>query len=346
MDRKIALVGWGYPPHIDGGLDIHVKELFIGLKERGVDVELFLPEENAPDMEEVTGLETGEGDMIQMARKMSAEIAAKSEAYDLIHTHDWFGAEAGYKCKKYGDMKWVSTMHSLSSSRNRNTHSEVERLEKVAVKKSDVALAVSSKLASEIEEEYSDRPQVIRNGFSEASETGRDVKEDLGIDEDMIFFVGRHAEQKGLKHLIYGFKKYIEENEAALVIGGSGHMTEGLKEFAEILGIEEKVFFTGFIPEDELGDYYQSADLFVSPSINEPFGLTITEALNAGTPVAATDNGVKELISEEYITSIDPDSDSICEGISKGLEKDFSELKNTRSWDNMVDELMDVYRDL
>ncbi|MFB6099800.1 MAG: glycosyltransferase family 4 protein, partial [Candidatus Nanohalobium sp.] len=269
-----------------------------------------------------------------------------TEDYDIVHTHDWFGAEAGVKARKYGDVKWVSTIHSLSSGRTRNgSGGELEKLEEIAVEKPDKTLAVSKKLAEEVEDEYGEKPEVIHNGFSTPKSSGKDVKSYLGISGDIVFFVGRHAEQKGIEHLLYGFQKFLEEDEAELVIGGDGYMRESLEEFAEMLGIEEKVYFVDYIPSEELGDYYSAADLFVSPSINEPFGLTITEALESGTPALATENGVSE-ISSEFIIETSPDSEEIAEGIMKGLEMDREVDVEGRSWNEMAEEVLEVYGSL
>ena len=342
MKSKILLVGWGYPPNIDGGLDIHVKHLFEELQRKDVDVTLALPEERAPDRKDIIGIETGDGDMIWKARKMSSEIAQLAEEYDIIHTHDWFGAEAGFKAKKYGSCKWISTLHSLSSGRSRCPSGRLQRIEEVAVENSDLLIAVSNQLANEIENEFGRTPEVLHNGFSSSKKSGIEVKDNLEIDEDMIFFVGRHSEQKGIEHLLYGFKKLLQEREAELVIGGEGHMTQALKEFSEMLNIDEKVHFQGFIPERELGDYYHEADVFVSPSINEPFGLTITEALESGTPVVATENGVEELVSNGII-SVEPDSDSISSGISRALSQKPKVDYQNRSWEDMAEDILDIY---
>ena len=345
---KILLTGWGYPPDIDGGLDIHVYHLLNELRKRqDLEVKLALPEENAPAREEIIPVETGKGDMTWKARKMSAEIAKKAQDFDVIHTHDWFGAEAGYKASKYSETIWISTLHSLISSRTHGTSEKIEKMEKVASEEPDRLIAVSEGLRDDIEETFDAEASVIHNGFSKPSSTGKDVKEELGIDEDMVFFVGRHAEQKGIEHLLYGFKKFLENNnEASLVIGGDGHMREPLENFAELLGIEEKVFFTGFIPSEELGDYYREAEAFVSPSINEPFGLTITEALESGTKVLATESGVDELLSSDAITEIRPESDSIAEGLEKALEKDFLPDYESRTWSEMAEEILEVYREV
>ncbi|QGA80042.1 glycosyltransferase family 4 protein [Candidatus Nanohalobium constans] len=349
MNKKILLLGWGYPPNIDGGLDIHVKHLFEELQKRDdVEVKLALPQDRAPEKENIVGLDVGEGDMVWKAREMSSQVAELADDFDIIHTHDWFGAEAGFKAQKYSDCSWVSTIHSLASGRSREHHDgEVTDLEKLAVEKPGKAIAVSNKLAEEVESEHGEKPKVIYNGFSKPQGKGQDIKEKLDIEDNMVFFVGRHAEQKGIEHLIYGFKKFLKNGgEATLVIGGDGEMRESLEKFAEMLDIHENTIFTGFIPTEELGDYYKCADLFVSPSINEPFGLTISEALESGTPVLATENGVSEFISGDSIIEIDPDSDSIAEGLKKGLRQDIVVDEESRSWGEMTDEIIEIYRNL
>lgn len=345
MNFKILLVGWGYPPNIDGGLDIHVKELFDGLSERGADVTLVLPEERAPENDSIIGVNTGEGNMIQRARNMSSKVAEISQEFDVIHTHDWFGTEAGFKSKKYSDCVWISTIHSIGESRNRDgVNKDIRKLERVSVVESDVSITVSKKLASEIKNEFDEHPKIIYNGFSKAKTSDLDVKQVYNIEDKLILFLGRHAKQKGIEHLIYGFKKYLESNEAVLMIGGDGWMRESLENFVEILGISSRVIFTGHIDEEELGDYYKAADLFVSPSINEPFGLTISEALSVGTPVAATESGINEIISDDAIIEIEPNSESIQKGLREGLTGKREVKIEERSWEDMVQEILDLYK--
>lgn len=345
MKSKILITGWGYPPKIDGGLDIHVKHLFEELTADGIDVDLVLPEDRAPEKENIIPVEVGDGDMVQKSRRLSQKVAEMAKDYDIVHTHDWFGAEAGFKAKKYSDVKWISTFHSLSSSRNRNPGEEIQKLEKIAAEESDQTIAVSNKLRKEVKNEFNSDPEVIHNGFSTPESSGIKVRKRHVIEGEIILFIGRHAEQKGLEHLIYGFNKLLEEQEATLVIGGKGHLSEALQTFVEILEIEEKVVFTGFIPREELGDYYAAADVFVSPSINEPFGLTITEALESGTPVVATSNGVEELVGDS-ILSVEPESDSINKGIQEVLQQNEAVEFSNRSWKQMAEETVKIYEKL
>lgn len=344
MEKKILLVGWGYPPNIDGGLDIHVAHLFEELRELDVDVELVLPSDKAPERERIIQVDAGEGDMMQRSRMMSQRVAEIAEDYDIVHTHDWFGAESGFKAQKYTDIDWITTFHSLSSGRNRDPSEQLQKFERVAADESDKLIAVSERLSKEVEQEFGRDPEVIHNGFSVPESSGRDMKERLGVKDKMIFFVGRHSEQKGIEHLLYGFKKLLEDRDVDLVIGGDGHMTDSLKEFAEMLEVDDSVHFTGYIPEEEKGDYYRAADVFVSPSINEPFGLTITEALETGTPVVATGNGVEEIAGDSII-SAEPNSDSLKKGIIEALETDERVEPESRSWRDMAEETLQIYRE-
>lgn len=334
------MLGWGYPPDIEGGLDIHVSRVFEELREKEVDVDLALPEQKAPDKEGIIALDTPKGDMKFQARKMSSDIVEIAEEYDIIHTHDWFGSEAGYKAKKYSNTKWVSTFHSLSSDRSSLPSEDIERLEKTGLN-ADIALAVSNMLADKVETEYGEKPETVLNGVSKPETGDLNVKKDLDINNQMIFYVGRHAKQKGIELLIYGFNKLQED--ATLVIGGNGHITNALENFVEILGIEDEVIFTGYLSDDELGDYYSAADVFVSPSLSEPFGLTITEAISCDTPVVATENGAKEILPDEAVVSVEQNSDSLAEGISKALDIDDFNVEISREWSDVADDLIEIY---
>ncbi|MFB6176827.1 MAG: glycosyltransferase, partial [Halobaculum sp.] len=117
------------------------------------------------------------------------------------------------------------------------------------------------------------------------------------------FFVGRHTDQKGISYLLYALSE-LRRDDVTLVIGGTGHLTDQLRRFAELAGVADQVEFVGFIPETELGDYYASADLFVSPSRSEPFGITIVEALSVGTRVVATECGAAEVLPDDCLIQV------------------------------------------
>lgn len=348
MEQKILLVGWGLPPNIEGGLDIHVANLYFELKDLGFNVDLAVLEDfiDKEHEGEVVGLKSESEDMMSRSSEISRQVAELADDYDIVHTHDWFGVEAGFKAQKYSGCKWVTTFHSLSSGRSRNPSKDIMELERQAVKDADQVIAVSEKLGAEIEKEFDKTPKVIYNGFSEVAKNGKDVRKELEVSDNMILYIGRHAEQKGVEHLIYGFSKLLEKKEATLVLGGDGHLRNSLETFAELLGVDDNVIFAGYIPDKQLGDYYDAADVFVSPSINEPFGLTVTEALQFGTPVVATDTGVSEILPDDAVIDAEPESNSLRKGILKALEKESVEDFKKRSWNEMAKETAKIYEEL
>lgn len=343
---RVLMVGWGYPPEVFGGLDVAVAETYEELTAMGVDVSLVIPEANAPDEADVVTMETEGDSIVEQVSSIAGDVAARATEFDIVHTHDWFGYEVGFRAKMTADVSWVSTIHSLASDRSRSPSEQQLRHEFMIMRWADEVVAVSDLLADEIESSYGRESRVVHNGFSERRATGRDVKSELGITDPMVLYVGRHAEQKGLSYLVYGFSKLLEERDATLVVGGKGPLTEQLRTFAECLGVGDRVRFVGYIPHERLGDYYESADVFVSPSVSEPFGLSITEALEAGTPVAATESGVGEVLPDDCLVDIKPNSASIERGLTKALDRDAPPEYTPTTWEDCAKAYAALYEEI
>ena len=343
MPPHVLTLGWGFPPNVTGGLDTYVAEVFHAFEEQGVEQDLLLPAEYAPDdYDNIHSVPTGDGDIISRVGEMGDKFVELAEAVDIAHTNDWFGYGPGLRVKRETDATWVSSFHSLSSDRNINPpEREVETEQRVA-DQADVLISVSDIVRQDVLDLYGADSHVVHNGFTSIEPSGKDIKRELGIDGPMLFFVGRHTDQKGITHLLYAMRK-LDDTEATLVLGGSGHQTEHLKMFAELLGIDDRVQFPGYIAEEELGDYYEAADVFVSPSRAEPFGLTITEALAAGAQVVATPSGVRETVPDDCLVEVTTHSDSIADGIREALAREGEPEYEPRTWDEVADDLLDVY---
>ena len=344
MPYTVLMLGWGFPPNVTGGLDTAVGELFDRLDAReGVEVELVLPAEYAPEGREgIYGVPTGDGDIITRIGRLSGAFVERAAEADIVHTNDWFGYNPGSRAQATHDVEWVTTFHSLSSDRNADPPEREKRTEGRVVNRSDHLLAVSEFTARKIAHEYGGDADVIYNGFSRVEPTGRDLKAELEIDGEMLFFVGRHTDQKGLAYLLYALPK-LRRDDVTLVIGGSGHLTDQLKRFVELLGIDDRVEFVGYVPEEELGDYYASADLFVSPSLAEPFGITIVEALSVGTRVVAGPSGAAEVLPDDCLIEVEPNSDAIAAGIEHALSLETPIEYEERTWDQVADEHVAFY---
>jgi len=347
MPPKVLMLGWGFPPNITGGLDTVVGELFEQLDPRDdIEFELVLPEEYAPeDREGIHGVPTGKGDIITRIGRLAGDFADYAADADVIHTNDWFGYNPGSRAASKTDVEWITTFHSLSADRNVNPPTREVQTEQRLANRSDHVVAVSEFTRERIQEQYGVDSSVIYNGFSSLEATGRDVKAELDIDDNMLFFVGRHTHQKGLSYLLYALAD-LQRDDLTLVLGGSGHLTDQLRRFAELLDIEDQVVFPGFLPQEELGDYYASADLFVSPSLAEPFGITIVESLSVGTRVVACRSGAAELLPEDCVIEVEPNSRSIGNGIERALSLSSPIEYEERTWDQVADEHVEFYHDV
>ena len=347
MPPSVLMLGWGYPPNITGGLDVHIGELFSGLRDDlGVETTLVLPAEFAPDGEPgLEPVETGEGDVADRVGRLTDRFVELAADHDVIHTHDWFGYGPGRQAARASDVTWVSSFHSLASDRNIDPPKREVETERRLANAADTNIAVSEIVRGDIQELYDADSRVVYNGFSTPKFSGKNVREDLGIDGEMLFFVGRHTDQKGISHLLYAMKK-LRGRDVTLVVGGSGHQTDQLKEFAELVGIEDRVEFVGYVPEAELGDYYSAADAFVSPSFSEPFGITITEALEAGTQVVATPAGVREVLPDGCLVEVETDSESIVDGLYTALNRETPPEYDRREWSAVAEDTLAVYEDV
>jgi glycosyltransferase involved in cell wall biosynthesis len=347
MAPTVLMLGWGFPPKITGGLDTAIAEMFEVFEEREtIDMELALPEEFAPEgRSNIHSIETGDGDLITRVHRMVDSFVELATDADIVHTHDWFGSRPGLRASEAHDIPWVTTFHSLSVERNLDPPQNELDAEQHIVDEADYLLTVSEITRQRIADHHGGDADVIYNGFPTLTPTGRDLKAELNIDGEMLFFVGRHTHQKGLSYLLAALER-ISRDDITLVIGGTGHLTNQLKQFADALDIQDAVEFVGYVPEEELADYYASADLFVSPSLAEPFGITIVEALSVGTRVVTTDCGAAEILPENCLVQVTPDSRSVAKGIQRGLAMDEPLEYERRTWETVSDEHEVFYQDI
>lgn len=347
MAPTVLMLGWGYPPNVTGGLDTAIYELFEEFKLRDdFEIELVLPAEFAPEDEpNIYGVETGDGDFITRVNAMVDTFCERAADADIVHTNDWFGYKPGSAAKEAHDVPWVTCFHSLSAERNRDPPAVEIEAERKIVEETDHLLTVSQITRERIVDQFGGDPTVIYNGFSTLEPTGRDLKVELGIEGPMLLFVGRHTHQKGIDHLLAAVER-MSRDDVTLVVGGSGHLTDQLKRFAELLDIEDSVRFVGYVPEEELADYYASADLFVSPAIAEPFGLAIVEALSVDTRVVTTECGAAEILPEDVLVQVEPGSRSIATGIQRALQMDGPIEYEDHGWDEVAEEHAAFYTEI
>ena len=236
---------------------------------------------------------------------------AKLAEFDIIHAHDWLTCRAAIRAKMLTGKPLIVHFHSIEADRAGRPmggNPMVREIEGLALTLADKVIAVSQYTKDAIVREYgipADKIEVVHNHSDPSSllpEEGENVYRYLlemhKLGYRVIVNVGRLTVQKGLPNLLEAFKIVTEHApKTFLLVVGDGEQRNELIQQAADLGIGDKVLFAGFQRGKKWRDAYGVADLFVMPSVSEPFGLTALEAIGYGTPVLISkQSGVSEMI--------------------------------------------------
>ncbi len=161
--------------------------------------------------------------------------------------------------------------------------------------------------------------------------------------------MGALKPNKNLERLVAAFNKLKRENLDLVIVGKKGWLYEPIFKTVSELGLEKRVIFTGFVPDDELPYLINGAKLFVLPSLYEGFGMPVVEAMACGTPVLTSTVGSLPEVAGDSGIAVDPYSiDSIAGGIAEGLERSVhyreKGLQRAKffSWEKSAEKIMKV----
>lgn len=233
-----------------------------------------------------------------------AEKFIRSEDFDVIHVHDWLTIPAGLKAKEMTDKPVVVHVHATEYDRTagHGVNDFVYNKEREGFSQADKVLTVSNRTKEIINEKYEtdeDKIEVVHNSIDQnRAVNSKDELEQLQEEHDIVLFVGRITLQKYPSGFIKAAERVSQQKDDILfLMAGSGDMKENVMELAAECGIADKVLFPGFVQGEELSKLYNSADVFIMPSVSEPFGLTALEALSHGTPtLVSKQSGVSEVV--------------------------------------------------
>ncbi len=338
------------------------------------DVETFLLSGNAYDSsyyelwekvskKNLTGLSLQ--DQVRMYEEAVASMVEDKE-YDVVHAHDWLTFKAALRLKAAKNWPIILHVHSVESDRagSKNGNPLVMELESISLHMADRVIAVSEHTKRCIHEDYGvplDKIEVVHNSIdladiepldSDNSYKYVDFMKSLGY--RVVVSVGRLTVQKGLPNLLQAAAKVIEHAPKTLfVIVGSGEQYYELIEQAAGLNIGPNVLFTDFQRGKTWRDAFAIGDLFVMPSLSEPFGITPLESISYGTPaLISKQSGVGEVLKN--CLKVDYwDIDEMANQIANVMQSDalrdtletnaLAELDNL-SWSNSGDKIMSLYR--
>ena len=383
---KVLMLSWEYPPRVVGGIARVVKELSEKLQLEGQDVTVVTYKEGDTQYFEVeeTGVKVYRVDnymirpnnfidwIMQLNFNLITEVnklIQSGETFDVIHAHDWLTAYAAKTLKESYNIPLVSTIHATEAGRNGGIQTEMQRYindtEWMLTYESSEVIVNSNFMKNDIQRIFGlpfEKIKVIPNGIDLKKFDG--IKKDYEFrrrfaadNEKIILSLGRLVFEKGIQHLIYAMPKILSNyNDAKLVIVGKGGMIDELKQITVNLGIQDKVYFTGYMAGDDVQKMYKVSDVAVFPSTYEPFGIVALEAMLGGIPTVVSDiGGLNEIVKhgETGLKSYAGNANSIADSVTQLLyDYDLSEkiTKNAKlevvqnfNWTKIAEDTRKLY---
>jgi glycosyltransferase involved in cell wall biosynthesis len=277
--------------------------------------------------------------------------------FDVIHAHDWTTFRAGLALKRATGKPLLIHVHITEFDKSGGSYADprVFTLEQEGIRGADRVVAVSRRVAERCIASYGADPARVRVVYN-AVEPDLRAPEPLPLGGPVVLFLGRVTLQKGPDYFVEAARKVLdEEPDAIFVLAGSGDMLPRLIERAAELGLGSRMLFPGFVDRDRAAALYASADVFVMPSVSEPFGIVPLEAMDRGVPVIVSrQSGVGELLRNALkvdFWDVDDLAGKILAALrypplARELRDRGKEEVGRLSWDGVAERIEGIYREM
>jgi glycogen(starch) synthase len=389
---KILMLGWELPPNNSGGLGVACLQLCKALSKKNTTVKFVLPYKADHDIDfmeiipatnksageihfgayESANYSVGSSDgspnvfAVQAQYEAAMETIVDEHEFHVIHAHDWLTFRAGMRARELSGKPLIVHVHSVESDRAGGIQGNplVHEIEGLGLMSADHIIAVSELTKQKIMQEYhipASKITVAHNSVDKEAFPKIDSINAYGYLEHLkeqgykvVVNIGRLTIQKGLMQLLDAAAKVVDkEPKTMFLIVGSGDQEHELIRRSAELGIGRNVMFAGFQRGKQWRDAFSVADLFVMPSVSEPFGLTPLEAIGYGTPsIISKQSGVAEVYKN--CLKVDYwDIDKLANDITSMLRYDTLRTNLTDNalleflsfnWHDTADKLLNVYR--
>ncbi len=237
-----------------------------------------------------------------------AEQIAALQTFDVIHAHDWLAYPAGMAAKKVSGKPLVVHVHATDFDRSGGSvNPRVYAIERDGMEAADKVITVSNLTRDTVINKYGVDPKkvvTVYNAVEPVEEENAELPQ-KGFNEKIVSFLGRITMQKGPEYFIEAAKMVLRKmNNVRFVMAGSGDMHEAMIRRTAELGIADRFHFTGFLKGSDISALFRMTDVFVMPSVSEPFGIVPLEAMQFDVPVIISNqSGVSEVL--EHAIKID-----------------------------------------
>ena len=229
------------------------------------------------------------------------------DSFDVIHAHDWLTYYAGIAAKRASGKPLVVHIHATEFDRSgEHVNQTVYDIERAGMEAADCVIAVSNLTRRIVIERYGIAPEkvvTVHNAVRFASTPDEEVRR--GLDDKIVTFLGRITYQKGPDYFVEAAAKVLARvPNVRFVMAGSGDMMPHVVRRVASLGIADRFHFTGFLRGADVNRMFALSDVYVMPSVSEPFGISPLEAMRANVPVIISkQSGVAEVL--DYALKVD-----------------------------------------
>lgn len=235
-----------------------------------------------------------------MRYSLVASAIARQNQFDVIHAHDWLTYMAGIAAKRVSGKPLVVHVHATEFDRSgENINKQVYDLEKRGMEAADRVIAVSNLTRNIIINNYHIDPSkvfAVHNAVDFSTVENREITR--GVPEKIVTFLGRITFQKGPEYFIEAAYKVLQKiKDVRFVMAGSGDLFNRSVRRVAKLGISSHFHFTGFLRGEDVKNMFSYSDVYVMPSVSEPFGISPLEAMKANVPaIISKQSGVAEVL--------------------------------------------------
>lgn len=279
--------------------------------------------------------------------------------FDVIHAHDWPVYPAGILASKASGKPLVVHVHATEFDRSgEHINQQVYNIEREGMHAADQVITVSNLTRNTVINRYGVNPNKVITVHNAVDFTGKKghYNKPTGMKEHIVTFLGRVTFQKGPDYFIEAAAKILRrDKKVRFVMAGSGDMLEKMVLRVAELGIATRFHFTGFLKGEEVNKMYALSDVYVMPSVSEPFGISPLEAMRSSVPaIISKQSGVAEVL--QHAIKVDFwDTDALADAIYglihyKGLHNTFVEMGKkeveTLKWEHTALKVLDIYHHL
>ena len=278
------------------------------------------------------------------------------DEFDIIHAHAWLTYLAGIAAKELTGKPLVVHVHATSFDRGTEDQidSRVYDIEKRGMMAADKVIAVSDLTRNIVINKYGIDPEKVVTVHNAVDFSGREnVKVERGVRDKVVTFLGRITFQKGPEYFIEAAAKVLKRTKGVrFVMAGSGDMMNRCIRYVAKLGISDRFHFTGFLRGAEVQKMFAMSDVYIMPSVSEPFGISPLEAMRSNVPaIISNQSGAAEVLKYAFkvdFWDVDAMADDIYALLKYPALADFAaregyEEVNRLKWNIATAKLKNIY---